>query len=162
MKRRICPQVFDQKLSNFRNYLLLGSNGFLYICVCVSDCLLNFKRNHLQLFSSCTFDYTREVPEKMEFHSVWKSTLDSLGAKIQIRVNVQIQNSFGIGNGLFFCQQNATKDTNYLKMVFFWPSTMLLRYAILTAKASVISFLFSSEPTFICLIIQGLTFAGNL
>ena len=119
MKRRICPQVFDQKLSNFRNYLLLGSNGFLYICVCVSDCLLNFKRNHLQLFSSCTFDYTREVPEKMEFHSVWKSTLDSLGAKIQIRVNVQIQNSFGIGNGLFFCQQNATKDTNYLKMVFF-------------------------------------------
>ena len=33
--RMVCPQVFDQKLSNFHNYLLLGSNGFLYICVCV-------------------------------------------------------------------------------------------------------------------------------
>ena len=47
---------------------------------------------------------------------------------------------------------------------FFSDPQRCRSYAILTAKASVISFLFSSaeQPTFICLIIQGLTFAGNL
>ena len=86
----VCPQVFDQKLSNFRNYLLLGSNGFLYICVCVSDCLLNFKRNHLQLFSSCkTFSTeARKVPEKMEFLTSLKITRCERSELLNIRQHI--------------------------------------------------------------------------